>query len=285
MHVNQANIFNTKNLEAGVFFLMGGIKTVSDYKSVGEQYKQRILLNDTVVLASSSLGILGYKALGRSKAMRNGFFKPTVEFLHKNFQKFAESDFSKKYLVGKFDKLYHPLQAPLELSKVIIGTTISNVLMVASGLFAAILGDYALTKTGFGIHKLKDIMDEDKKKAPKKLQLVETFMKQNVDTVINKDVRKEMVSRVTDLPMFSLLTSSFIGLEGLNITDNEKTSKQVKKATKYLLLNSLVPLFFLSCSSALTKKFKNIYRFPIMFASLVGGTLLVKKSLDNRNKN
>ena len=67
-----------------------------------------------------------------------------------------------------------------------------------------------------------------------------------------------------------------------DITDDEKYSKQVKNATKYLLLNTMVPLFFFSVSSALTKKLKNIYRFPIMFASLVTGSLLVKNAVENK---
>ena len=87
---------------------------------------------------------------------------------------------------------------------------------------------------------------------------------------------------MTDFKLFSALNSAFVGLAGLDITDNEKYSKQVKNATKYLLLNTMVPLFFFSLSSALTKKIKNIYRFPIMFASLVTGSLLVKNAVDSK---
>ncbi len=284
MHLSNAKIFNTHSLEAGVFLLMGGAKTVQDYRSVGEDYKQRILLNDVVVLGASSAAMLGYRALSRNKTIRTKFFQPVVECFHKKFEKFHKSNFSQKHLSGRFDNLYHPLHKSLELSKLIIGTCISNVLMVASGLFGAIAGDYALTKTGLGVHKFKEIMEEEKSLKPKPVKKVESLMKTGVDTVFNKDVRREMQSRVTDLPLFNLMTTSFIGLEGLKITDDEKYSKQVKNASKYLLVNSLVPLFFLSLSSALTKKLKNIYRFPIMFASLVAGTFAVKKGLDNNVK-
>lgn len=285
MQISSGKIFNTKNLEAGVFFLMGGAKTVQDYRSVGQDYKQRILLNDTVVLGASCAGMLGYRALAHSKTMRNNLFRPAVEFCHGHFTKFYESDFTKKYLRGKLDSLYHPLHKPIEMSKNIIGSCMSNVLMVASGLFGAIAGDYALTKTGFGIHKTKKLKSDENIKSKQIIQ-VEQFMKKNVDTVIDKKLQEEMFWRVLDFPAFNLLTSPFVGLEGLKITDDEKYSKQVKNASKYILVNSLVPLFFLSLSSALTKKLKNIYRFPIMFTSLLCGTLAVKHCIDkNVSKN
>ena len=61
MRISDPKIINTQNLEATVFFLLGGAKTVNDYRSVGPEYKRKILLNDTVVLASSSLGMLGFR--------------------------------------------------------------------------------------------------------------------------------------------------------------------------------------------------------------------------------
>ena len=157
MQISNNKVLNTKNLEAGIFLLMGGAKTVQDYRSVGEDYKQRILLNDTVVLGASCATMIGYRALAHSNVMRDRFFKPVVELGHKMFTDFRNTKFAKKYLVGKLDELYHPLHKPLEMSKEIIGSCISDTLMVASGLFGAIAGDFALTKTGFGIHKTKKL--------------------------------------------------------------------------------------------------------------------------------
>ena len=282
MHVNDNKLINTRNLEAGIFILMGAAKTVHDYRSVGEKYKQKILLNDVVVLGASSAGMLGYRALGHNKTLNNKIFKPSVEYLHGKFNKFYNSDFAQKHLVGKFDHLYRPLQTPIEYSKNIIASCISNTAMVGAGLFSAILADFLLTKNGLGIHKLKNKKEDTPATPPKQLVMVEKFKKKIVDTVVSKDVQEEMFWRMTDFKLFSALNSAFVGLAGLDITDNEKYSKQVKNATKYLLLNTMVPLFFFSLSSALTKKIKNIYRFPIMFASLVTGSLLVKNAVDSK---
>lgn len=283
MQISNNKVLNTRNLEAGIFLLMGGAKIVQDYRSVGEDYKQRILLNDTVVLSSSCAAMIGYRALGHSKFLNEKCFKPIVNSLHSKFVSFYNSDFSKKHLNGMFDKFYNPLHKPIEMSKTIIGNCVSDTLMVASGLFGAIAGDYALTKTGFGIHKTKKLMNEEPP-IPKQLVQVENFKKKKLDKVIDKKIQEEAFWRVLDFPVFNVLTSPFVGLQGLEITDDEKYSKQVKNASKYLLVNSLVPLFFFSLSSALTKKFKNIYRIPIIFTSLMVGTLSVKKILDNKLK-
>lgn len=285
MHISDNTIINTRYLEAGIFLLMGAGKTVHDYRSVGEQYKQKILLNDVVVLGASSAGMLGYRALGHNQAIHNKLFKPTVEYFHGKFNKFYKSDFAQKHLVGKFDHLYKPLQTPIEYSKNIIASCISNTAMVGAGLFSAILADFALTKNGLGIHKLKNKQENVTATPPKQLVMVEKFKKKNVDKVVSKSIQEEMLWRMTDFKIFNPFNSAFVGLAGLSITDNEKYSKQVQNASKYLLINTMVPLFFFSVSSALTKKMKNIYRFPIMFASLVTGSLLVKNAVDNNSKN
>jgi len=274
--MNTHGILNTSNLEASVFLLMGGFKTVHDYRTVPEGHKRDILLNDVVVLGTSSAGMLGYRAFSHSSKVKEKVFKPVLDFCYDKFNKFTNTDFAKKHLNGKFKNLYKPIHSQVEFSRKVIGQTLSNVSMVACGLFGAILGDFVLTKTGHGIHKIN--AKQTKSETP--FSEMERRMKTNVDAVVTRDVRREMVNRMTDMPAFSMFTTSLVGLQGLEITDNEKTSKQVKNATKYLMVNSLVPLFFLSTASALTKKFKNIYRIPIMFASLVGGTFLVKKAVD-----
>lgn len=130
MQVTDKQIYNTKYLEAGIFLLMGAAKTVHDYKSVGEKYKQKILLNDVVVLGASSAGMLGFRALAHNKTVGNKLFKPTVEYFHGIFNKFYNSGFAQKHLVGKFDNLYKPLQKPIEYSKNIIGSCVANTAMV-----------------------------------------------------------------------------------------------------------------------------------------------------------
>lgn len=290
MRISDPKIINTQNLEATVFFLLGGIKTVNDYRSVGSEYKRKILLNDTVVLTSSSLGMIGFRKLSQNKTVRAKVLKPAIETCYEQYNKLLKTNFVQKHFVGKFNNMFQLLKTPIEFSKSVIGDCLTNFGMVAFGLFSAIGGDLLLSKTGFGIHGVQEIMAEKKSqnaensKPIKQLKQVEQFMSKNVDKVVQKDVREEMVLRVTDFPAFNVLTTSLIGLEGLNITDEEKHAKQVKNATKYLILNSMVPLLLLSTTSALTKTMKNIYRFPIMFSSLVLGTLLVKKNVEKHEK-
>ena len=183
MQIKDPKIINTKSMEAAVFLLLGGVKTVNDYRSVGEKYKRKILLNDTVVLASSSLGMLSYRVLSKNRTVRTKVLKPAIESCHKVYNKVLKTDFVQKHIAGRFQKLFQPLKTPIEYSKAVIGECLSNFLTVAAGLFGAIGGDYLLSKTGFGIHGIKEIMKEKKEvvSTPKQLKQVETFMKKNVD--------------------------------------------------------------------------------------------------------
>lgn len=113
--------------------------------------------------------------------------------------------------------------------------------MVGAGLFSAILADFALTKNGLGIHKLKNKQENVTAAPPKQLVMVEKFKKKNVDKVVSKSIQEEMLWRMTDFKIFNPFNSAFVGLAGLSITDNEKYSKQVQNASKYLLINTMVP--------------------------------------------
>ena len=97
MRFSDPKIINTQNLETAVFFLLGGIKTVNDYRSVGPDYKRKILLNDTVVLASSSVGMLAYKTLAKNNTVRGKILKPTIEACHEQYNKLLKTKFVKKY--------------------------------------------------------------------------------------------------------------------------------------------------------------------------------------------
>lgn len=260
MQISNKKVWNTKNLEAGIFLLMGTAKTVYDYRRVDEKYKRKILVNDVALLGASSVGMLSYHALCNNKTVRNKVFKPMVD---------------------SFDR-FIPKNNTASTTKNIIASTLSNTAMVASGLFGAILGDYALSKTGNGIHKIENKKKDDLE-SPVQIQKVENFMHKNVDNVVSKRVQDEMFWRMTDFKAFDVFSSGFVGLASLDITNEEKYSKQVKNASKYLMLNTFVPLFFFSLSSALTKNLKTVYRIPIMFTSLVAATLGVKKAVDRKN--
>lgn len=271
MQIPNNKFINSKTIEAGAFILMGGIKTVQDYRVAKPEEKRHILLNDVVILSASTAGMMGFRALEKSKTLNDKIAKPIVNFCHEKIgHKLAKLKFVQKFSSGKLNEYYEHVKTPVEFSKQIIASCLNSTATIACGLFSAILADYSLTKMGLGIHKF------NKKKEVNK---VERFMNKNVDTVVNKNVRKEVISQITWFPAFDLLGPSLIGLQSLSITDSEKHSRQMEKAGKYLMLDTFVPLMFLSTASALTKNMKSLYRLPIMFTSLVGGTIAVKQGV------
>jgi hypothetical protein len=98
-----------------------------------------------------------------------------------------------------------------------------------------------------------------------------------VGKVTGKEVRGAIYSRVTDMPQLQILTPTLVGSYAVDLSKDLEFRKRLKNTTDCLINNSLIPLFILSTSSALTTGLKKRYRIPIIFTSLVGGTLGINK--------
>lgn len=75
-----------------------------------------------------------------------------------------------------------------------------------------------------------------------------------------------------------------VGMQGFEVIEEKTFKKRMKHATGCLISNSVIPLFFLSTATSLTKKMNGIVRAPIIFASLVGGTMYANKALNHYEK-
>ena len=82
------------------------------------------------------------------------------------------------------------------------------------------------------------------------------------------------------MPQMSFLTTGMIGTQAMEIAKDKEFDKRLKHTTEYLMNDTLVPLLFLSISNALTKKMKMIKKVPIVFGSIMGGTIATQKILD-----
>ena len=89
-----------------------------------------------------------------------------------------------------------------------------------------------------------------------------------------------MYSRITDMPQMKIFTTGLIGAQAIDLAKEKEFDKRLNHTTRCMVNNSMLPLFFLSTSSTLTKNMRTIYRVPIIFTSLVCGTMLCKKMLN-----
>ena len=84
------------------------------------------------------------------------------------------------------------------------------------------------------------------------------------------------------MPAMKFVSSSLIGAEAIELAKEKEFEKKFSHTTKYLVNDTLVPLLFLSVSSALSKNLKPILRLPLIFTVLTGGTLLFKKMTERK---
>ena len=145
--------------------------------------------------------------------------------------------------------------------------------MFASGILGALGMDYLLSKTGFEQPNRTTINHVHEKTKIRK------YIDNNIEKIVDKDTKEEMYSRITDMPQMKIFTTGLIGTQAIELAKDKEFDKRLNHTTKCMINDSLLPLFFLSTSSTLTKNMRTIYRVPIIFTSLVGGTMLGKKFL------
>lgn len=225
-----------------------------DCKSAEGKHKTKFLIKDGIVLGGAALGMLGYSTY--SGKLLN------VKFMDKLTSKMSS------YIVAKKN-----IEKPAKYLKEISKEVFSNFLSFSSGIIGALSADYLLSKTGFEEpEKTIDIRPEK--------NVIQKLVDENTAKIIGEDNRDIVYARITDMPQMKVFSSSLIGVQAIDLAKEKEADKRLKHTTKCLISNSLLPLFFLSASSVLTNNLKTLYRIPIIFGSLVGGTILSNKYLE-----
>lgn len=251
-------IINSPYLSASFFLASGGYKTYEDYTSASDKYKKKFLIKDTVVLGGAALGMAAERAVSH-KFVESKFYQTT---LHNLSEKIVSLHKTKN------------AQTSINYTKAIIKNFSSNFTLFASGILGALGMDYLLSKTGFEQPTLETRNHEHE------MNKVSQYIDNNISRIVDKDTKEEMYSRVTDMPQMHIFTAGLIGAQALELAKDKEFDKRLHHTTKCMINDSLVPLFFLSTSSTLTKKMRSIYRIPIIFTSLVGGTMITKKIIN-----
>lgn len=148
--------------------------------------------------------------------------------------------------------------------------------LFASGILGALGMDFLLSKSGF---------EQPEGKVQSSKNKVEKYIDSNIMRIPDKDIKNAVYSRVTDMPQMSIFTSSLIGAYAIDLSKDREFNSRLKHTTICLINNSLIPLLLLTTSSTLTKSLKAIYRIPIVFSSLVGGTVMINKATEKYIKN
>ena len=176
-------------------------------------------------------------------------------------------------LISKLPKneiLANKMSTPMNYAKEIVQNTLTNFSLFASGVCGALIADYLLGKMGFKQPKI------NKEKNSQEISINKNF-DARVEKIVGEDVKNAMYERVTDMPQLNMLTSSLVGAAALDLSKETETKTRLKKTTSCLINMSLIPMLLLSSATALTQKLRLRYKIPIIFTSLVGGTVLINR--------
>ena len=272
------NRFLESKATAGTVFAVTGLsKLASDYKAAPQDKKNFTLAHNSIVLGTSALGVVAYniaskKVIGSKHATKA---LSTIKAGLKN--KLQEKHYSKPAIIA--------LSNIAEVSK----RCIDNTLMLGTGILGAIGADY-------GIHAIR----LDKKLKPKpittteeesfnkiydtKNKIINSFkessINKNLENTVGTEIKSNMYSRIFDFPAMKMFATSMVGIQGFEVIEEKTLKSRMKHATKCLIANSIVPVFFLSTASALTKNMNSVLRLPVTFATMIFGTMYTNRFID-----
>lgn len=263
----------SKATAATVFGITGLSKLASDYKAAADDKKNFTLVHDSVVLSASALGVVGYSVLSK-KAAKSKFVTKHLNSL-------------KTDLKGKVSS--KPVVKTLGHTYEVIRRCIDNTLMLGTGILGAIGADYGINSMRLDKKlKPKPIPTTEAKSLNKiydtKNKIINTFkessLNKNLEDTVGTEIKKSMYNRVFDFPAMKMFTTSMVGMQGFEVIEEKTFKARMKHGTKCLIANSIVPVFFLSTASTLTKNMNNALRLPITFATMIFGTMYTNKFID-----
>lgn len=276
-------ILDSKYLAASVFTVAGAAKTMYDYCDAPNDKKEEVLKRDATILIGTASGILGceflQKYLSKNKKLR--------KFINKG------KDFIKDKIKGSNEKMNRTKTNLLDNTDEIVKKCLKSAMMLGSGILGAIGSDCILNK----VHA-KETKKKNEEMMQKELELEvlynmhnrvkngieNNYVNKNLENILGKEIKDNMYSRITDLPAMKMFNKTMIGVQGFEVVEEKTFKEKLHHATTCLVKNSLVPVFFLSATSACTKNLREWVRLPVIFGSMIFGTMYTNKFIDHLSK-
>ena len=300
---NFNKVLNSQSASVFLFGFTGAYKVLKDYQNAPYYEKKNVLYKDTAILAGSAAGLAAY-TMGRKNFINSPLKKQAFNFANKQIDKIKNTNF------WKSDKniLKKPIKFLAKSSYNILRDSIDSTLILLSGVAGGVTTNY-LINLGHTHKKYIDDEIEEKSKIikedfynknnkiennlfnnnnPNNLNIDNPFNKikknipddfKHLDHFVNEKTKKSIIYNIYNMPEMRVFNNSFIGLQSFRIAEEKTFKDKLKHTTKSVLKDTLIPVFFLSLSTSITKGMKSIYRIPIVFSSLVAGTMFANKKL------
>ena len=288
------SVLNSKSAGMFLFGFTGAYKVVNDYQKAPQHEKKKVLIRDTAILGGSAAGLVAY-TIGRKNFINSPLKKNAEKLTAQFINKVKES----KLWKSKYNILKQPIKFITKNTYNIVRDSIDSSLVLLSGVIGGVATDYLLnignTHKNYMTEKIEkksneivqEVIDSHEldKQGTNIFNPFKKFKKnmpddlKHFDNMIDENTKKNIIGNIYNMPEMRVFNNSFIGLQSFRIAEEKTFKDKLKCTTKSLLKDTLVPVFFLSLSSSITKGMKSIIRVPIIFSTLCLGTMAANKKL------
>mgnify|MGYP000009271195 FL=1 len=286
-----SDILKTKVLAPALFVAIGAGKTYKDYKESQPASRSYVITKDAAILGSSALG---YAAANFAlKKMPNiAFVDSSAKFFSKSLKKLSQKKFVKEKLAPNLEPFVKPMNfmhTSLNYIEQAAKDCTSGCFIMAVTVLSSVAGNQLLSKYLFKkreeeikqaleAHKeqvaaAKKTIEQPEEKAEKAFKDFKSpnYYLHYVNTEFSKDPANKIFASFSFLPIMRVLDLPLTAAAGFDISKEKDTKKQISRTSTSMIANTVVPTFFVSIVSSLTKNLKTCIRIPVLAVTTLAG--------------
>ncbi len=292
--IELSTLTKPKYLAPVVFVAVGGRKAYTDYLSAEPDKKNKTLIKDITVLFSSAAGYAGSIAVLK-KIPNIPIVENTARLITKGIKNIANKKFVKEKITPIYQKIIKPQTKSTALSiltpqlmrnslvhiEKAVKECMSATFITISAIIAAFAGNELICRTLIkqNNEEIEKKKEEMRKTAPEtshsQSQPVNSKTSYNYLNYINKEFSKDPANKVfasiSFLPVMRALDFPMTAVQGFEINKINEFSDRIKKTSYSLIANAIVPTFFISIATAITKQWKDYAKYPFIALSTLLG--------------
>ena len=282
------DILKSKVLTPVIFVAIGARKTYKDYKESQPASRSYVIAKDAAVLGSAALGYAaGCYAL--KKVPNFAFVDSSAKFFSKMLDKLSKRKFVKEKLVPAMQPFVKPMNfmhTSLNYLENAAKECTSGCFITIVTVLSSIAGSRLLSKYVFKEKEdLKLEISENKQDLAQKVQPKEeekaekafkdfkspNYYLQYVNTEFAKDPANKIFASFSFLPVMRVLDLPLTAAAGFDISKEQDVKKQISRTSTSMIAYTVVPTFFVSIVSSLSKNLKNCIRIPLLATTTLAG--------------
>ena len=298
-----SDILKSKVLTPVIFVAIGARKTYKDYKESQPASRSYVITKDAAVLGSAALGYAaGCYAL--KKVPNFAFVDSSARFFSKSLDKLSKKKFVKEKLIPAMQPFVKPMNimhtslnylenAAKECTSgcfVTIVTVLSSITgsrLLSKYVFKEKEDDFNQKNSENKLESAQKIQPKEEEKAEKAFKDFKSpnYYIQYVNTEFAKNPANKIFSSFSFLPVMRVLDLPLTAAAGFDISKEQDIKKQISRTSTSMIAYTVVPTFFVSIVSSLSKNLKNCIRIPLLATTTLAGMacgMAIGKASENK---